>query len=87
MPIFNDESIVNYMYYNDNIIEGKLYVTINNFAENNTFDKNIAYIPSLNKLINISEDSYIQLNEVGDYIICNQKFKTAIKDNNKYHYK
>lgn len=87
MPIFNDESIVNYMYYNDNIIEGKLYVTINNFAENNTFDKNIAYIPSLNKLIHISGDSYIQLNEVGDYIICNQKFKTSIKDNNKYHYK
>ena len=87
MPKLNDEAIVNYMYYNNigNIL-GKFHMTMNVYIENNTFDKNIAYIPSLNNIIGISEDCYIELNNISDLVICNQKFDTSIKSQNKYHF-
>lgn len=86
MPKLNDEAIVNYMYYNNiGNIFGKLFITINCNISNNNFDKNIAYFPLLNKVINIPDDYYIEFNN-SDLIICDQKFDISIKMKNTYHF-
>ena len=85
MPKLNDEGIINYMYYNNiGNIKGGLFMTINTNITNNIFDKNIAYFPSLNEVINIPDDCCIEFNN-SDLIVCNQKFNLKIKSQNKYH--
>ena len=85
MPKLNDEGIINYMHYNNiGNIKGGRFMTINANIANNAFDKNIAYFPSLNKVINIPDDCYIEFNN-SDLIVCNQKFNLKIKSQNKYH--